>query len=58
MEILSERKRKRITTDSGNSDRSDDGETDASLNEEIKVGSYRAEAYAAKLPGSFRPRLF
>jgi hypothetical protein len=35
MESLSERKRKRTTTFSGNSNPSDDSETDASLNEEI-----------------------
>ena len=38
IETLLERKRKRIIIDSGNSDRSDDSETGASLNDEIKRG--------------------
>jgi regulator of replication initiation timing len=38
MESFSERKRKRTTTFSGNSDPSDDSETDAGVNEEIERG--------------------
>lgn len=67
MEILSERKRKRITIASGDDDLNDDSETDTNLNEEIaqirrekkgdkyktqKVGGCCRGAYAARLPCS------